>query len=125
MIDARVDDAIKQHLQKMDWLLREEEAQTLTPPAAGATPPGGKMGFTLPLGETPQTENIVAEAVEGVEKTAGASPPTPSESSTEGRDDSLVGRQCEESLADPAADGQSKAKEEDKTSLPPKDGTPV
>uniref|UniRef100_A0A8C4EDY0 AAA+ ATPase domain-containing protein n=1 Tax=Dicentrarchus labrax TaxID=13489 RepID=A0A8C4EDY0_DICLA len=34
MIDARVDDAIKQHIQKMDWLHGEEEAQTktLTPP---------------------------------------------------------------------------------------------
>uniref|UniRef100_A0A4W6EPW4 ATPase family AAA domain containing 3A n=1 Tax=Lates calcarifer TaxID=8187 RepID=A0A4W6EPW4_LATCA len=39
MIDARVDDAVKQHLQKMDWLHGEEEAQTktLTPPPAGAT----------------------------------------------------------------------------------------
>uniref|UniRef100_A0A7N8XKL3 ATPase family AAA domain containing 3A n=1 Tax=Mastacembelus armatus TaxID=205130 RepID=A0A7N8XKL3_9TELE len=49
MIDARVDDAVKQHLQKMDWLHREDEAQTLTPPPAGATGGGGKMGFTLPL----------------------------------------------------------------------------
>uniref|UniRef100_A0A671TIX2 ATPase family AAA domain containing 3A n=1 Tax=Sparus aurata TaxID=8175 RepID=A0A671TIX2_SPAAU len=32
MIDARVDDAVKQHLQKMNWLHAEEEAQTLTPP---------------------------------------------------------------------------------------------
>lgn len=126
MIDARVDDAIKQHLQKMDWLLREEEAQTLTPPAAGATPPGGKMGFTLPLSEAPQTENIVAQAVESVAKTAAASLSTPSdpEPSAEGQDDSLAGRHCEESPADPAS--QSKAKEEAKTtSPPPKDGTPV
>ncbi|CAG06848.1 unnamed protein product, partial [Tetraodon nigroviridis] len=35
MIDARVDDAVKQHLQKMDWLRGEEEAQSLTPPPAG------------------------------------------------------------------------------------------
>uniref|UniRef100_A0A671TK58 ATPase family AAA domain containing 3A n=1 Tax=Sparus aurata TaxID=8175 RepID=A0A671TK58_SPAAU len=48
MIDARVDDAVKQHLQKMNWLHAEEEAQTLTPPPAGATAIGGKMGFTLP-----------------------------------------------------------------------------
>uniref|UniRef100_A0A4W6EMB3 ATPase family AAA domain containing 3A n=1 Tax=Lates calcarifer TaxID=8187 RepID=A0A4W6EMB3_LATCA len=56
MIDARVDDAVKQHLQKMDWLHGEEEAQTktLTPPPAGATGSGGKMGFTLPLSEAPQ-----------------------------------------------------------------------
>lgn len=136
MIDARVDDAIKQHLQKMDWLLREEEAQTLTPPAAGATTPGGKMGFTLPLSEAPQTENIIAQAVETSAKTAATSTPTPSDTdqSAEGQDASLAEHHCEEaakekeSLADPvaAADSQSKAEQEDKSrSSPPKDGTPV
>uniref|UniRef100_A0A8C5DT97 AAA+ ATPase domain-containing protein n=1 Tax=Gouania willdenowi TaxID=441366 RepID=A0A8C5DT97_GOUWI len=35
MIDARVDDAIKQHLQKMDWLYRDEETsvKNLTSPS--------------------------------------------------------------------------------------------
>lgn len=134
MIDARVDDAIKQHLQKMDWLLREEEAQTLTPQAPGATPPGGKMGFTLPLSEAPQTENIIAEAVETSAKTADASSPTPSDSdqSAEGRDatpvehDSEEAAKVKESLTDSAATADSERKEEDKSkSSPPKDGTPV
>uniref|UniRef100_A0A8C5G2U6 AAA+ ATPase domain-containing protein n=1 Tax=Gouania willdenowi TaxID=441366 RepID=A0A8C5G2U6_GOUWI len=42
MIDARVDDAIKQHLQKMDWLYRDEETsvKNLTSPAAGETVDG-------------------------------------------------------------------------------------
>uniref|UniRef100_A0A8C5DPU5 AAA+ ATPase domain-containing protein n=1 Tax=Gouania willdenowi TaxID=441366 RepID=A0A8C5DPU5_GOUWI len=52
MIDARVDDAIKQHLQKMDWLYRDEETsvKNLTSPAAGETGVGGKMGLRLPCG---------------------------------------------------------------------------
>uniref|UniRef100_A0A8C9X2S6 ATPase family AAA domain containing 3A n=1 Tax=Sander lucioperca TaxID=283035 RepID=A0A8C9X2S6_SANLU len=57
MIDARVKDAVKQHLQKMDWLHGEDEAQakSLTPPTAGGTGSGGKMGFTL---GTPPILNI-------------------------------------------------------------------
>lgn len=136
MIDARVDDAIKQHLQKMDWLLREEEAQTLTPPTAGATPPGGKMGFTLPLSEALQTESIIAQAVESSMKMAATSTPTPSDTdqSAEGQDTNLAEHHGEEaakvkeSLADPmaTADSPSKANQEDKSrSSPPKDGTPV
>lgn len=135
MIDARVDDAIKQHRQKMDWLLREEEVQTLTPQAAGATPLGGKMGFTLPLSEAPQTENIIAQAVESSVKTAATSAPTPSDTdqSAEGRDASLAEHHCEEAAKEKespvdsvATDSQSKAEQEEKSkSSPPKDGTPV
>ncbi|KAK7916662.1 hypothetical protein WMY93_012423 [Mugilogobius chulae] len=51
MIDARVDDAVKQHRQKMDWLYAEEEAKTLTPPKPEAPVSGGKMGFALPPSE--------------------------------------------------------------------------
>uniref|UniRef100_A0A3Q2YN93 ATPase family AAA domain containing 3A n=1 Tax=Hippocampus comes TaxID=109280 RepID=A0A3Q2YN93_HIPCM len=64
MIDTRVDDAVKQHRQKMDWLRTEEEAQTktLTPPPAGgaASSTTGKMGFNLPLGETSQAQEVIA-----------------------------------------------------------------
>ncbi|XP_029989196.1 ATPase family AAA domain containing 3 isoform X14 [Sphaeramia orbicularis] len=65
MIDARVDDAVKQHRQKMDWLHAEEEAQakTLTPPKPEGTS-GGKMGFVLPLSEAPQAKDVVAPVVE-------------------------------------------------------------
>ncbi|XP_077429055.1 ATPase family AAA domain containing 3 [Vanacampus margaritifer] len=49
MIDARVDDAVKQHRQKMDWLRAEAQTKTLTPPPAGGAV--GKTGFNLPLGK--------------------------------------------------------------------------
>lgn len=141
MIDARVDDAVKQHVQKMDWLLREEEAQSLTPPTAGTSASGGKMGFTLPLSEAPQTENIIATAIESIMKEDATSIPTPSDTdqSAEDKKASLAGQDSkdvakekavttEESLADPVAttDTENKVEKEDKTgSPPPKDGTPV
>lgn len=138
MIDARVDDAVKQHLQKMDWLHGEEEAQSLTPPPAGATASGGKVGFTLPLSEAPQTEDIIAPVLEITMK-EGASIPTPSDidQSAEGKNVNFAGQDskeavkaatAEESLPDPAAptDSEKKVEKEDKTgSSPPKDGTPV
>uniref|UniRef100_A0A667YVW1 ATPase family AAA domain containing 3A n=1 Tax=Myripristis murdjan TaxID=586833 RepID=A0A667YVW1_9TELE len=62
MIDARVDDAVKQHLQKMDWLHgeggEEAEAKSTAAPLAGGTGSGGKMGFNLPLSEAPQAEHV-------------------------------------------------------------------
>lgn len=141
MIDARVDDAVKQHVQKMDWLLREEEAQTLTPPTPGTSASGGKMGFTLPLSEAPQTENIIAPAIESIMKEDATSIPTPSDTdqSAEDKKASLAEQDSkdvakekavttEESLADPVAstDTENKVEKEDKTgSPPPKDGTPV
>ncbi|XP_034441901.1 ATPase family AAA domain containing 3 isoform X4 [Hippoglossus hippoglossus] len=64
MIDARVDDAVKQHIQKMDWLLGEDDAKTLTPFSAGATTTGGKMGFNLPRSEAPQAQQVVAPVLE-------------------------------------------------------------
>ncbi len=143
MIDARVDDAVKQHLQKMDWLHGEEEAQTktLTPPPAGATASGGKMGFTLPLSEAPQAEEVIAPVLEINTKQEGESIPPPSgvDQSAESKSAIPAGQDCEdavkaeaataeESLARPAAstDGEGKVEKEDKTgSSPPKDGTPV
>uniref|UniRef100_A0A672JGS9 ATPase family AAA domain-containing protein 3-A-like n=1 Tax=Salarias fasciatus TaxID=181472 RepID=A0A672JGS9_SALFA len=65
MIDARVDDAIKQHLQKMDWLHGEEdEAKSLTPPPPGGSGSAGKMGFNLPLSEAPQAQEVIAPALQ-------------------------------------------------------------
>ncbi|KAJ0023192.1 hypothetical protein NQD34_003091 [Periophthalmus magnuspinnatus] len=60
MIDARVDDAVKQHRQKMDWLYAEEEAKTLTPPKPEGSASGGKMGFALPPSEAPQAQEVIA-----------------------------------------------------------------
>lgn len=127
MIDARVDDAVKQHLQKMDWLHREEEAQTLTPPPAGATGSGGKMGFTLPLNEVPQAHEVITPGLELNTKQKGDSiSSSDSKQSAEGKSaESTTTADC---LVQPAAstDGEDKMVKEDKTgSPPPKDGTPV
>lgn len=115
MIDARVDDAVKQHHQKMDWLRGEEEAQSLTPPPARATTTGGKMGFNLPLSSTPQTENMIAPALEMYAEHQSAEGGTP------------AGQDCRDSASGEAAasDSEDKEKEEKSASRPPKDGTPV
>jgi len=129
-MDARVDDAFKQHLQKMDWLHGDAvtQAATLTPPPAGATASGGKMGFNLPLSEAPEAQEVIAPVLE-----VKMTPEGVNERSAEGNS----GQDCEdaakaaataaESLAEPAApptDG--KIEKEAKTgSSPPKDGTPV
>lgn len=138
MIDARVDDAVKQHLQKMDWLHGEEEAQSLTPPPTGATPSGGKMGFTLPLSEAPQTEDMIAPALECNMKQEDTNITTDSAINQSAKGQKYAhpaGQDCkdavkaealdkEQSSAEPAA--SSDGEKEDKTgSSPPKDGTPV
>ncbi|KAL7408146.1 hypothetical protein ABVT39_018971 [Epinephelus coioides] len=143
MIDARVDDAVRQHLQKMDWLHGDEESQakTLTPPTAGAIASGGKMGFTLPHSEAPEAQEVIAPVLEMNTKQEGESIPPPSDidQSAEGKSATPAAQDCEgavkaeaattvESLDQPAAstDGEGKTEKEDKTgSSPPKDGTPV
>ncbi|KAI3370090.1 hypothetical protein L3Q82_024885 [Scortum barcoo] len=141
MIDARVDDAVKQHVQKMDWLHGDEEAQakTLTPPPTGAAASGGKMGFTLPLSEAPQAEEVIAPVLEMNTKQEGESilPPSGIDKSAESKSAIPAGQDCEdavkaetakENLAQSAAstDAEGKVEKEDKTgSSPPKDGTPV
>lgn len=51
MIDARVEDAIRQHMQKMDWLQRETPGSPAV--QGGGAESLGKMGFTLPPGGAP------------------------------------------------------------------------
>ncbi|KAF6736497.1 ATPase family AAA domain-containing protein 3 [Oryzias melastigma] len=111
MIDARVDDAVKQHHQKMDWLHGEEEAKSLTPALAGATGSGGKRGFSLPLSQAPQAQEVIAAASAERSSSAGVSA---------GRD--CVDEKTKEGTSEqPAASAPS-----DKTDPPPsKDGTPV
>lgn len=142
MIDARVDDAVKQHLQKMDWLHGEEEAQSLTPPTAGTVASGGKMGFTLPLSEAPQTDDVIAPVMESNMKQEGESVPTPSDvdQAAEGKNVDSAGQDCKDDVTAEAApvaessaelaaptDSEKKVEKEDKagSSSPPKDGTPV
>lgn len=100
MIDARVDDAVKQHRQKMDWLHGEDDAQTLNPPPVGAAPgAAGKMSFTLPLSETPQAQEVVAPVLQSESQ---------SQETAEGAGDAASAR-----------DGKTEC------GSPPKDGTPV
>ncbi|KAG7283302.1 hypothetical protein CRUP_005044 [Coryphaenoides rupestris] len=70
MIDARVQDAIKQHIQKMDWLHGEgvEELQVKPPSPKLATSGGidGKMGFILPTSEAPLAQEVIAPVVDNV-----------------------------------------------------------
>ncbi|XP_018588539.1 ATPase family AAA domain containing 3 [Scleropages formosus] len=84
MIDARVDDAIRQHRQKMDWLHREglesgAKVGVTLPPEEAIGSGGKKMGFVLPrdgaaltqgdtlqpLEEVPHAQEILQAAQEG------------------------------------------------------------
>lgn len=127
MIDARVDDAIKQHHQKMDWLRGEEEAQSLTPPPARATTTGGKMGFNLPLSSAPQTENMIAPALEMYAKQESKGAPAAPETLQSAEGGIPAGQDCRNAASGEAAScaGENKEKEEKSASFPPKDGTPV
>ncbi|KAK5912463.1 hypothetical protein CesoFtcFv8_002333 [Champsocephalus esox] len=59
----------------MDWLHGDEEAQTrtLTRPLAGATAAVGQMGFTLPLSEAPEAQEVIAPVLESSTKLEGES----------------------------------------------------
>ncbi|XP_035236669.1 ATPase family AAA domain-containing protein 3-like isoform X2 [Anguilla anguilla] len=72
MIDARVVDAVQQHLQKMDWLQREGGPESgskigITLPREGGVP-GGQMGFAAAPGGVPLAQ-------EALESEAGAALP--------------------------------------------------
>ncbi|XP_030584834.1 ATPase family AAA domain containing 3 [Archocentrus centrarchus] len=130
MIDARVDDAVKQHLQKMDWLRGEEEAKSLTPPPAGAKSSGGKMGFNLPLSEAPQAQEVIAPVLEVNVKREGISLTAGGKGAGHNCNDAAKAeaKTTAESLGQPGAsnDSENKMREDNQTgSSPPKDGTPV
>lgn len=125
MIDARVDDAVKQHHQKMDWLRGEEEAQSLTPPPAGAMATAGKMGFNLPLSDAPQTENVIAPLLNAKHESTGA--PNPLETHQGAGGEIPAGEDCRDATRGETSpsDDENKKKEDKGASCPPKDGTPV
>ncbi|XP_064156747.1 ATPase family AAA domain-containing protein 3-like isoform X8 [Anguilla rostrata] len=63
MIDARVVDAVQQHLQKMDWLQREGGPESggkvgITLPREGGAP-GGQMGFAAAPGGVPLAQEAL------------------------------------------------------------------
>lgn len=140
MIDARVDDAIKQHQQKMDWLHGEEaEGRSALPPP----PPHAPRGFVLPLSETPKAEEVIAPVLEENVKREGEClldevTPPPSDNcvlSAEAESTIPVQGQVTENVVKAAPNsGQTEAstpregetERESKTpTAPPKDGTPV
>lgn len=123
MIDARVDGAVKQHLQKMDWLRGEEEAQSLTPPPARATTTVGKRGFNLPLGNAPQTENMITPVLEMYAKQESEGAPACPETRQSAEGESPAGRDSRDAAGGEAASSEGENKES--ASSPPKDGTPV
>ncbi|XP_068598998.1 ATPase family AAA domain containing 3 [Brachionichthys hirsutus] len=115
MIDARVDEAVKQHLQKMDWLHGEEAAHSLTPPPAGATGGGGKGAFTLPVRRASRAEDASA-AVRASQECENTAPLPDKDQSADGRRTVTAGRDRREAVA---------TRENKSGSSPPKDGTPV
>lgn len=127
MIDARVDDAVKQHLQKMDWLRGEEEAQSLTPPPAGALATGGKIGFNLPQSDSPQTEIMMAPLLEMYAKQESTGAPGPLKTHQSAVGEILAGQDCRDATRGEtsSSDGDNKEIEDKSASRPPKDGTPV
>lgn len=70
MIDARVQDAVKQHIQKMDWLHGEGvealQVKTPSPKQAGTGGIDGKMGFILPHAKAPLAHEVIAPVVDSI-----------------------------------------------------------
>uniref|UniRef100_A0A8C7R8W7 ATPase family AAA domain containing 3A n=1 Tax=Oncorhynchus mykiss TaxID=8022 RepID=A0A8C7R8W7_ONCMY len=154
MIDARVDEAMRQHLQKMDWLhghTKEAGAKSTISPSAGPAD-SSKIGFTLPLGEPPQAQDVLTPALEMGNKPEAhviqeelklevQAPPSsdgaelPVEEGTvlakgEGvKAETVVTPQGEVaegvSQTDAAPSSEGGTGKEGKTKAPPKDGTPV
>ncbi|XP_070967301.1 ATPase family AAA domain containing 3 [Oncorhynchus clarkii lewisi] len=154
MIDARVDEAMRQHLQKMDWLhghTKEAGAKSTISPSAGPAD-SSKIGFTLPLGEPPQAQDVLTPALEMGNKPEAhviqeelklevPAPPSsdgaelPVEEGTvlakgEGvKAETVVTPQGEVaegvSQTDAAPSSEGGTGKEGKTKAPPKDGTPV
>uniref|UniRef100_A0A1A8IK40 ATPase family, AAA domain containing 3B n=1 Tax=Nothobranchius kuhntae TaxID=321403 RepID=A0A1A8IK40_NOTKU len=125
MIDARVDDAIKQHHQKMDWLRGEEEAKSLTPPPlsplpAGVPGSGGKRGFTLPLKDTPQAEEAIAPVLD-----INLPSPSDGDQSAGGKRIDPTGPGCEAETKTVKGDLNQDDGERKPDQTPPKDGSPV
>uniref|UniRef100_A0A1A8ECZ0 ATPase family, AAA domain containing 3B n=1 Tax=Nothobranchius kadleci TaxID=1051664 RepID=A0A1A8ECZ0_NOTKA len=125
MIDARVDDAVKQHHQKMDWLRGEEEAKSLTPPPlsplpAGVPGIGEKRGFTLPLKDAPRAEEAIAPVLD-----INLPSPSDGDQSAGGKRIDPTGPGCEAEAKTVKGDLNQDDGERKPDQTPPKDGSPV
>ncbi|MCJ8744152.1 hypothetical protein PDJAM_G00115080 [Pangasius djambal] len=112
MIDARVDDAVRQHMQKMDWLhgdgVLDNEGRVA--PADHQGGKGGKSGFILPQGSPPQAQEVLCPLKEGLDSTI---PPAEKGGSSAADKGSVP------------LEGDGGVKHTEKKDVPPKDGTPV
>ncbi|XP_034022440.1 ATPase family AAA domain containing 3 [Thalassophryne amazonica] len=125
MIDARVDDAVKQHLQKMDWLHGEGEESQSKGLHTRVTGSGGKTGFVLPPTAPPQSHGVMGTKADSKSKPYDLTSPSSDTLDKRGVQD------CEHSLkagtetAAQTADGKGHMEKEGKPGLAPKNGTPV
>ncbi|KAJ7999084.1 hypothetical protein DPEC_G00211740 [Dallia pectoralis] len=134
MIDNSVNDAMRQHLQKMDWLHGETEAaqvKSKAPPGPG--PADSKTGFTLPVGEPPRTQEVFSPVLEMDSKVEELKVPVPAQPVQPFSTTLCVekGDGVREVLppqgggAEGGAPVDKSQVEQKKTKPPPKDGTPV
>lgn len=142
MIDARVVEAAKQHLQKMSWLHEEgtEDAKSKSSQTsqAGAGDGASQIGFTsLPHNEPPQAKEVIAPVLESSKGLEGRMGGTLNEDIAISPDTFLA---SSESAVAPAASeedsvkpqgegiervGQTELTKGETSPAPPKDGTPV
>lgn len=112
MIDARVDDAVRQHMQKMDWLhgdgVLDNEGRVT--PADHQGGKDAKMSFILPQGSPPQAQEVLCPLKEGLDSTI----PPPQEGGS-----SIAGK------GTVPLEGEGGIKKTEQKDVPPKDGTPV
>lgn len=112
MIDARVDDAVRQHMQKMDWLhgdgVLDNEGRIAAADHQGDK--GAKMGFILPQGSPPQAQDVLCPLEEGLNSTI----PPPERGDSSGAEKGTV-----------PLEGEGGVKNTGQKDVPPKDGTPV
>lgn len=114
MIDARVDDAVRQHMQKMDWLhgdgVLDNEGRVATADHQGGK--GAKIGFVRPQGSPPQGQDVLCHIKESLDSTI----PTAKEGgSSSGKKETVPSEEEEE----------GGVKHTTPRVVPPKDGTPV
>ncbi|XP_076857740.1 ATPase family AAA domain containing 3 [Brachyhypopomus gauderio] len=121
MIDARVDDAIRQHQQKMDWLHGDSglDEGCNTPPGHQGVlaSKGAKMGFTVPQDVSPQALGLLS----------------PSQAASASLDSTIMleeGGSTADKRTVPFIEqgvggAQGPVKQTEEKEVPPKEGTPV
>ncbi|XP_053339946.1 ATPase family AAA domain containing 3 [Clarias gariepinus] len=116
MIDARVDDAVRQHMQKMDWLhgdgVLDNEGRAA--PADHQGGKGAKVGFILPQGSSPKAHEVLSPLKECLDSSSTIPPAGGEEEGLSATEKGNV-----------PVEGEGRDKHTQHTAVPPKDGTPV